>query len=75
MTMILNVYFYMYFTKATTQASKKTKRANSTVGMTGYAQILHDYISQALGFAAWVLLAGLYLYDCVMRWRIEYILV
>ena len=36
-TMILNVYFYMYFTKATTQAGQKTKRANSTVGMTGFA--------------------------------------
>ncbi|XP_059649473.1 uncharacterized protein LOC132295291 [Cornus florida] len=37
-TMILNVYYYMYFTKATTtQAPHKTNRANSTVGMTGYA--------------------------------------
>ncbi|XP_057477779.1 uncharacterized protein LOC130765386 [Actinidia eriantha] len=36
-TMILNVYFYMYFTKATTQAGQKTKRVNSTVGMTGFA--------------------------------------
>ncbi|KAI4313925.1 hypothetical protein L6164_026867 [Bauhinia variegata] len=36
-TMILNVYYYMYFTKATTtQASHKTNRASSTVGMTGY---------------------------------------
>ncbi|KAI3962152.1 hypothetical protein MKW98_005783 [Papaver atlanticum] len=35
-TMILNVYFYMYFVKATTQAAKTTKRANSTVGMTSY---------------------------------------
>ncbi|KAK1552311.1 hypothetical protein Q3G72_014277 [Acer saccharum] len=35
-TMILNVYFYMYFTKATdAQAVRKTNRANSTVGMTG----------------------------------------
>ncbi|KAA8529161.1 hypothetical protein F0562_034040 [Nyssa sinensis] len=37
-TMILNVYYYMYFTKATTtQAAGKTNRASSTVGMTGYA--------------------------------------
>ncbi|KAK3189224.1 hypothetical protein Dsin_028785 [Dipteronia sinensis] len=35
-TMILNVYFYMYFTKATdAQAVRKTNRASSTVGMTG----------------------------------------
>lgn len=37
-TMILNVYYYMYFTKATTsQAAHKTSRPSSTVGMTGYA--------------------------------------
>ncbi|KAJ0455097.1 putative modifying wall lignin-1/2 [Helianthus anomalus] len=36
-TMVLNVYFYMYFTKATTQAAHKTNRSSSTVGMTGYA--------------------------------------
>lgn len=36
-TMVLNVYYYMYFTKATTQASHKTNRSSSTVGMTGYA--------------------------------------
>ncbi|KAH7516531.1 hypothetical protein FEM48_Zijuj10G0144900 [Ziziphus jujuba var. spinosa] len=37
-TMILNVYYYMYFTKATTsQASHKANRSNSSVGMTGYA--------------------------------------
>ncbi|KAE9451030.1 hypothetical protein C3L33_17082, partial [Rhododendron williamsianum] len=36
-TMILNVYFYMYFTKATAQAAKKANRASSTVGMAGYA--------------------------------------
>ena len=36
-TMILNVYYYMYFTKATTQVARKTNRASSTVGMTGYA--------------------------------------
>lgn len=36
-TMILNVYYYMYFTKATTsQASQKANRSNSTVGMTAY---------------------------------------
>lgn len=33
-TMILNVYFYMYFTKATTQAAKKINHASSDVGMT-----------------------------------------
>ncbi|KAG8382898.1 hypothetical protein BUALT_Bualt05G0127600 [Buddleja alternifolia] len=31
-TMVLNVYYYMYFTKATTQPARKT---GSTVGMTG----------------------------------------
>lgn len=36
-TMILNVYYYMYFTKATSQAAKKANRASSTVGMAGYA--------------------------------------
>ncbi|XP_043696106.1 uncharacterized protein LOC122646590 [Telopea speciosissima] len=36
-TMILNVYYYMHFTKATAQTAKKANRANSTVGMTGYA--------------------------------------
>ncbi|RVW45398.1 hypothetical protein CK203_114066 [Vitis vinifera] len=37
-TMILNVYYYMYFSKATdTQAVRKANRASSTVGMTGYA--------------------------------------
>ncbi|KAM4082870.1 uncharacterized protein LOC142607309 [Castanea sativa] len=36
-TMILNVYYYMYFTKATTQVARKTNRASSAVGMTGYA--------------------------------------
>ncbi|XP_020089039.1 uncharacterized protein LOC109710712, partial [Ananas comosus] len=35
-TMILNVYYYMYFTKATSQAARKTTKANSNVGMTGY---------------------------------------
>ncbi|XP_008797836.1 uncharacterized protein LOC103712906 [Phoenix dactylifera] len=35
-TMILNVYYYMYFSKATSQAAHKTNRASSTVGMTGY---------------------------------------
>ncbi|XP_044488018.1 uncharacterized protein LOC123212858 [Mangifera indica] len=35
-TMILNVYFYMYFTKTTAaQAARKTNQASSTVGMTG----------------------------------------
>ncbi|KAG2664127.1 hypothetical protein I3760_16G064900 [Carya illinoinensis] len=37
-TMILNVYYYMYFTKATTtELAHKTNRASSTVGMAGYA--------------------------------------
>ncbi|XP_058088846.1 uncharacterized protein LOC131235610 isoform X2 [Magnolia sinica] len=36
-TMILNVYYYMYFTRATSQAARKTSKTNSTVGMTGYA--------------------------------------
>ncbi|OIV90929.1 hypothetical protein TanjilG_16889 [Lupinus angustifolius] len=37
-TMILNVYYYIYFTKATsTPASHKANRASSTVGMAGYA--------------------------------------
>ncbi|KAK4263798.1 hypothetical protein QN277_029169 [Acacia crassicarpa] len=37
-TMILNVYYYMYFNKATTTpASHKANRVSSTVGMTGYA--------------------------------------
>lgn len=37
-TMILNVYYYMYFTKATAaQATHKANRSSSTVGMTGYA--------------------------------------
>lgn len=37
-TMILNVYYYMYFTKATTTPiSKKANRVSSTVGMAGYA--------------------------------------
>ncbi|KAJ4973791.1 hypothetical protein NE237_006965 [Protea cynaroides] len=36
-TMILNVYYYMHFIKATSQTAKKANRANSTVGMTGYA--------------------------------------
>ncbi|XP_077242265.1 uncharacterized protein LOC143882698 [Tasmannia lanceolata] len=35
-TMILNVYYYMYFTKATSQAARKTNRANSTIGMAGF---------------------------------------
>ncbi|XP_022938517.1 uncharacterized protein LOC111444728 isoform X1 [Cucurbita moschata] len=37
-TMILNVYYYMYFTKATSSpASHKANRSSSTVGMTRYA--------------------------------------
>lgn len=36
-TMILNVYFYMYFTKAITQPAHKANRTSSNVGMAGYA--------------------------------------
>ncbi|KAL6190311.1 hypothetical protein ACLB2K_036709 [Fragaria x ananassa] len=37
-TMVLNVYYYMYFTKATaTQAAHKAKRTSSNIGMAGYA--------------------------------------
>lgn len=37
-TMVLNVYYYMYFSKATApQAAQKANRASSHVGMTGYA--------------------------------------
>ncbi|KOM45793.1 hypothetical protein LR48_Vigan06g109900 [Vigna angularis] len=37
-TMILNVYYYMYFTKATTTpVSHKANRVSSTVGIAGYA--------------------------------------
>ncbi|URD83831.1 fiber protein Fb34 [Musa troglodytarum] len=36
-TMILNVYYYMYFAKATSQSARKTNKASSTVGMAGYA--------------------------------------
>ncbi|XP_020229120.1 uncharacterized protein LOC109810142 [Cajanus cajan] len=37
-TMILNLYYYMYFTKATTTpVSHKANRVSSTVGMAGYA--------------------------------------
>ncbi|CAN1244572.1 hypothetical protein LINPERPRIM_LOCUS6160 [Linum perenne] len=37
-TMILNVYYYMYFSKATSgHASNKANRSSSTVGMAGYA--------------------------------------
>lgn len=37
-TMVLNVYYYMYFTKATTtQAAQKAKRTSSNIGMAGYA--------------------------------------
>ncbi|KAL8549458.1 hypothetical protein ACS0TY_008335 [Phlomoides rotata] len=34
-TMVLNIYYYMYFTKSTTQPAMKSNRANPTVGMTG----------------------------------------
>ncbi|KAL7609309.1 uncharacterized protein LOC111904543 [Lactuca sativa] len=36
-TMVLNVYYYMYFTKATTQPAHKSNRSSSTVGMASYA--------------------------------------
>lgn len=37
-TMVLNVYFYMYFTKATTSTpAHKANRASSNIGMTGLA--------------------------------------
>ncbi|XP_015942023.1 uncharacterized protein LOC107467437 [Arachis duranensis] len=37
-TMILNVYYYMYFTKATTTSpSHKPNRQSPSLGMTGYA--------------------------------------
>ncbi|GJM85493.1 hypothetical protein PR202_ga01946 [Eleusine coracana subsp. coracana] len=36
-TMILDVYFYMYYTKATSQAVKNISKTNPSVGMTGYA--------------------------------------
>lgn len=44
-TMILNMYYYMYFTKATTtKVAHKANRASSTVGMTGYAQNIKFYM-------------------------------
>ncbi|KAK3421689.1 uncharacterized protein LOC104453795 [Eucalyptus grandis] len=37
-SMILNIYYYMYFTKAvTTPPSHKAKRTSSDIGMAGYA--------------------------------------
>ncbi|OMO94663.1 hypothetical protein COLO4_16228 [Corchorus olitorius] len=37
-TMVLNVYYYIYFTKATTKTpAHKANRPSSNVGMTGYA--------------------------------------
>ncbi|KAG0461562.1 hypothetical protein HPP92_021496 [Vanilla planifolia] len=36
-TMVLNVYYYMYFAKTMNQASRKASRASSSIGMTGYA--------------------------------------
>ncbi|KAF2311088.1 hypothetical protein GH714_019429 [Hevea brasiliensis] len=37
-TMVLNVYYYMYFSKATApQAAQKANRTSSNVGMAGYA--------------------------------------
>ncbi|KAM3191783.1 hypothetical protein ACQJBY_069179 [Aegilops geniculata] len=37
LTMTLNVYFYMYYTKSTRQAAKKANKATANVGMAGYA--------------------------------------
>ncbi|ONK81515.1 uncharacterized protein A4U43_C01F30000 [Asparagus officinalis] len=37
LTMFLNIYYYMYFAKATSQAARKTNRSSSTVSMSGYA--------------------------------------
>ncbi|KAK6116337.1 hypothetical protein DH2020_049799 [Rehmannia glutinosa] len=34
-TMILNVYYYMYFTKATTQIAQKANHASSNIGRSG----------------------------------------
>ncbi|GAA0149459.1 hypothetical protein LIER_08621 [Lithospermum erythrorhizon] len=36
-TMVLNVYYYMYFTKATSQPARKASRSSSSIGMGGYA--------------------------------------
>ncbi|NP_001148769.1 hypothetical protein Zm00014a_036867 [Zea mays] len=36
-TMILDVYFYMYYSKATSQATKRISKTTPSVGMTGYA--------------------------------------
>ncbi|KAF8670951.1 hypothetical protein HU200_050220 [Digitaria exilis] len=36
-TMILDVYYYMYYAKATNQAAKKNSKTTPSVGMTGYA--------------------------------------
>jgi len=36
-TMILDVYFYMYYAKATSQVAKKISKTTPSVGMTGYA--------------------------------------
>ncbi|XP_020582816.1 uncharacterized protein LOC110026275 [Phalaenopsis equestris] len=35
-TMVLNVYYYMYFAKALNQTARKTERVNSSIGITGY---------------------------------------
>jgi F0F1-type ATP synthase membrane subunit b/b' len=36
-TMILNVYFYMYYSKATSQAAKRISNTTPSVGMSAYA--------------------------------------
>ncbi|XP_028547974.1 uncharacterized protein LOC110100595 isoform X1 [Dendrobium catenatum] len=35
-TMILNVYYYMYFAKVMNQSARKTDRVSSSIGITGY---------------------------------------
>lgn len=44
-TMILNIYYYMYFTKAVADPpSHKANRSGSNIGMTGYAwERVHDH--------------------------------
>jgi len=51
-TMILNIYYYMYFAKATSQAARKTNRASSTVGMAGYAWTRSCWILVTVVFVA-----------------------
>lgn len=65
-TMVLNVYYYMYFTKATTTPlSQKTNRVSSTIGMTGHAWLTLDEYERVTNFESsvqwmslWFLLLG-----------------